>query len=98
MLGRKTDSAPTIHSKDPTVVNSDNQGAIALAGNESINRRNKHIDIAYHFVRDVVKRGEVVLQYVPTSEMMADMLTKPLGRVLFEKFVMMVGLLRQGEL
>ena len=93
--------APTqgimIKSKDPTPLKSDNQGAIALAQNESINRRNKHIDIAYHFVRDAVKRGEVVLEYVPTTAMVADVFTKPLGRVLFEKFCLGIGLSSKGE-
>ena len=84
-------------SKDPTPLKSDNQGAIALAQNESINRRNKHIDIAYHFVRDAVKRGEVVLEYVPTTAMVADVFTKPLGRVLFEKFCLGIGLSSKGE-
>lgn len=57
---------------------SDNQSAIKLAWNEGINRRNKHIDVAYYFVRDVVSRGKVYLEYKSTSEMVADTLAKPL--------------------
>lgn len=71
----------------PIVVHSDNNGAISLAGNEFINRRNNHIDIKFHFERDVMSRGLVELPYVPTTEMMADIMTKPIGRVLFENFV-----------
>ncbi|CDF39896.1 unnamed protein product [Chondrus crispus] len=52
----------------------------------------RHIDIMYHFVRDAVQRKLVTLYHCPTTEMPADMLTKPLGRVLFEKFVGTVGL------
>ena len=72
----------------------DSQSAIKLAANESINRRNKHIDITYHFVRDVTSNGDVWLCYVPTSEMVADMLNKPLGRVKFEKLRSMCGVNR----
>ena len=76
----------------PTNIMSDNQSAIHLANNEAINRRNKHIDIAYHFVRDALSRDIITLHHLPTTEMPADMLTKPLGRVLVEKFAGMVGL------
>ena len=69
----------------------DSQSAIKLAANESINRRNKHIDITYHFVRDVTSSGEVSLGYVPTSDMAADMLNKPLARLKFERFRRMCG-------
>ena len=79
------------------IVRADSQSAMKLAANESINRRNKHIDITYHFVREVTSNGQVTLTYVPTSNMIADMLTKPLGRVKFEKLRSMIGLQIQGE-
>ena len=80
-----------------TVIHSDNQGAIALAQNESINNRNKHIDIAYHYVRDVVRNKLIELKYLATTEMPADALTKPLARTSFTRFVMLVGLKSKGE-
>lgn len=76
----------------------DSQSAMKLATNESINRRNKHIDITFHYVRDVTSKGEVILGYVPTSDMVADMLNKPLGRVKFEKLRSMCGLCVKGEM
>ena len=78
--------------EQPTTIHSDNQGAIALASNESINNRNKHIDIAYHYVRDVVKQGTVKLIYIQTSEMAADMFTKALPRIRFTANVAQLGL------
>ena len=78
---------------DPTLrIGCDNAGTIAFAQNESTNRRNKHIDITYHFVRDAVQRKLVNLYHCPTAEMPADILTKPLGRMLFQKFVGLLGL------
>ena len=81
----------------PLKILSDNQGAIALAQNESINNRTKHIDIAYHYVRDVVLQGIVELEYVPTTNMVADMFTKSLPRVSFERNVVSLGLKSKGE-
>ncbi len=83
-------------SKGITIL-SDSQSGIKLAENESINRRNKHIDINYHFVRQVTEDGQVVLEYIPTSEMVADMLTKPLGRIQFEKLRHLCGMRIKGE-
>jgi len=76
----------------------DSQSAMKLGTNESINRRNKHIDITHHYVREVTSNGEVTLLYVPTSEMVADMLNKPLGRVKFEKLRRMCGVCAKGEI
>ena len=54
----------------------DNQGCIALATNAMTTSRTKHIDIKYHFVRQCVQRQQVDIVWVPTVEMVADILTK----------------------
>ena len=48
--------------------------------------KSKHIDIKYHYIRDMVQRRAVKLQYVAMDEYIADVLTKPLSRVKFEYF------------
>ena len=48
--------------------------------------KSKHIEIKYHYVRDMVQRGEVKLQYVTTDENIADVLSKPLAKLKFEYF------------
>ena len=53
----------------------------------------KHIKIKYHYIRDMVQRGAVKLQYVATDEHIADVLTKPLARVKFEYFMEKLGVL-----
>jgi hypothetical protein len=58
----------------------DNQGAIALAENPSRHRRTKHIDIRYHFIRELIEDNSVDISYISTSEQLADFLTKPLSR------------------
>ena len=65
--------------KDPTLpLACDNDGTIAFSHNQSINRRNKHTDIAYHFVPDAIRREVVTLEQCATSEMIAGIFTKPL--------------------
>ena len=64
----------------------DNQGAIALTKNPHLHERSKHIDVCYHYIRDLVEKGKLGVEYVPTSEMPADGFTKPLARVAFERF------------
>ena len=78
--------------EDPIVINEDNQGAIAMAENPVGHARTKHIDIRYHFVRDGVQNGVIILKYVATGEMIADILTKPLPKHPFEKLVMELGM------
>ena len=54
----------------------DNQGTISLANNPVHQQRSKHIDVRYHFLRDVVSEGVVKLYYVPSNENVADVLKK----------------------
>ena len=54
----------------------DNQSCIAIAKNPIFHARTKHIEVQYHYVRERVLAGELLLQYVPTAENAADILTK----------------------
>jgi hypothetical protein len=62
-----------------TTVHSDSQGAIARAKNPEQHKRAKHMDIQYHYVREQVQAGSVVMPYISTELMVADVLTKPLA-------------------
>jgi hypothetical protein len=68
---------------EPTVIWEDNLQTILLASDPLHHARNKHIDVRHHYVRDKVTDGQVVLRHCPTGEMVADMFTKPLPRVVF---------------
>jgi Reverse transcriptase (RNA-dependent DNA polymerase) len=63
----------------------DNQACLALVKNPCFHGRAKHIDIIHHFVRDRVMRREVKFDYCPTDQMVADCLTKPLKKQVFER-------------
>jgi transposase InsO family protein len=70
----------------------DNQGAIALAKNPEFHKRTKHIDIRYHFVREKVEDGQVMLEYCPTQEMLADLMTKPIAAAQFDALRTKLGI------
>jgi hypothetical protein len=69
----------------------DNQGALALVKNPHLHERSKHIDICYHFIRDLAEKGKLNVEFIPTTEMVADGMTKPLQRVAFERFKAQLG-------
>jgi hypothetical protein len=61
----------------------DNAGCLSNVRNPIASSYVKHIDVAYHMVRDQVSAGYVEPLYVPTADNIADMFTKPLERVKF---------------
>ena len=73
----------------------DNQGAIALTNNAILHNGSKHIAVRYHYVRDLVEKGQLRVDFIPTNEMAADGLTKPLQRVAFERFKSMIGVVEE---
>lgn len=77
---------------ETVTIRMDNQGAIALAKNPEFHARTKHIDICHHFIREVESRGLIHLDYIPTSDMTADRLTKPLPTLKFTHFIDLIGL------
>ena len=60
----------------PTTIYCDNQGAIQLTINHSQHKRTRHIDIKFHYMRDLEAKGEIVISKIPTEYMIADLLTK----------------------
>ena len=63
----------------PTILQQDNQSTIRLLKKgRSTSKRSRHIDIRYFWLSDREKSGEIQIQYEPTEDMLADVLTKPL--------------------
>jgi hypothetical protein len=65
----------------------DNQGSISLTKNPIVSQRTKHIDIRYHFIRDVLLQGLVCLEYVQSADNIADLFTKPMTKVKLNQFM-----------
>ena len=56
----------------------DNKGALHIAQNPVMEGRSKHIDIKYYFLRECVENKSFLLDYVPTDQQEADLMTKNL--------------------
>ena len=57
--------------------------------------KTKHIEIWYSYIRDMVQKGAINIQYVSIDEQVADALTKPLSQVKFEYFHDKLGVVRK---
>ena len=57
----------------------DNTSSINLSKNPIQHSRSNHIDIRHHFLRDHVQKGDVVLDFIDTTNQLADIFTKPLN-------------------
>ena len=68
-----------------TAVFEDNKSTIKLAEGSGAHLRTKHIGVRWHALRDWVSNGELALEYIPTGEQQADILTKGLARVKFQQ-------------
>jgi len=77
--------------RTPLIIYGDNQGALALAMNPDSHPRSKHVDIQYHFTRELIHAGRITVKYLPTKLMIADALTKPLPRPQFEVLTEAMG-------
>ena len=62
----------------PCQVHEDNEGCIAIANNPMAQKRTRHMEIRYHFIRDYVNDGKIKISHCRTTRMLADMLTKAL--------------------
>lgn len=82
-----------ISDDDPIHLFEDNRACIRLAENPEHISRAKHVDVKYHFVRERVSLGHIAITYLPTAEMLADMLTKPLCGSRFRDLRTSAGLL-----
>eukprot|EP00253_Pinus_taeda_P034682 PITA_34682 len=75
-----------------TVISCDNSSAIALSKNSVFHKRTKHIDTRFHYIKELVNNGEIVLQHCKTQEQVVDILTKPLGQKIFESLRKCLGM------
>ena len=57
---------------------------IKVANNPKDRKRTKHIDLRYHYLREKVTNGEIILDWVQSANQLADSLTKPLSVPAFE--------------
>lgn len=77
--------------QDPTPIYCDNSSAIKLSENPVLQGRNKHIDVKYHFLRELTNEGTINLIHCKSEDQVTDVLTKPLKLAMFLKFRKLLG-------
>eukprot|EP00253_Pinus_taeda_P016032 PITA_16032 len=78
----------------PISIFCDNTSAINISKNPIMHSKTKHIPIKYHFLREQVLEQKVKLEYVPSKEQVADILTKPLPRETYEYLRQKLGVVK----
>jgi hypothetical protein len=71
----------------------DNKSAIELSKNPVYHERSKHIDTRFHYIRECISDGMIEVDHVGTDGQLADILTKPLGRVKFVEMRQKLGVI-----
>ena len=67
----------------PPLLHCDNVSTLALCSNPVFHTRIKHLDTDFHFIRERVQKGDLVVEYISTNDQVADVLTKGLHGPLF---------------
>jgi hypothetical protein len=68
------------------ILHNDNLSAQQLVKNPVYHQRSKHIDIRYHYTREIYEKGIIDLKYIQSNDMVADILTKNLYKPKHQRF------------
>ncbi|CAI7781942.1 unnamed protein product [Closterium sp. NIES-54] len=83
-----------LNARKPTFLHVDNQSAITVAEGLGLKGNLKHMERRYAWLQQMVKRGKIALQYIPTIEQPADILAKALHFPAFNRCSVAVGQVR----
>lgn len=81
-----------IEVTEKITLHGDNEMSIALTKNAESQRRTKHIDVQQHYIRELIEEGELIVTWIPGSEMLADGMTKALPTEAFRKHQALLGM------
>ena len=68
----------TLNTPVPVIIFYDNQSAIRRVKNPEFYQRTRHINVRYNFIKDYLEKNQINMQYVESSNQLADIFTKPL--------------------
>ena len=92
-----TDLGVVPDSEEPISLYCDNNGAIAQAKEPRSHQKSKHVLRRFHLIREIVTRGDVAVERVPSEDNIADPLTKPLSQIVFERHRGLMGIRHIGD-
>ena len=75
----------TSQAQQTAVIKTDSTAAMAMCHNDNLHHKTKHIDIKHHFIRDEIKNKRMRMEWVPTHLQLADIMTKPLKKLQYER-------------
>jgi hypothetical protein len=79
-------------STSPSLFLSDNQQALFMAENPIQHQRTKHIDIRYPFIRQIFHGGKITIDFIPSIQQVANVLTKSLSPVPHQRCVSAINI------
>ena len=82
---------------DATAIGEDNQATIKIAKNPEHHGRCKHMDLRFFFVQERVKAQDISVYYVPSEQMLADIMTKSHQPHLFVRLRQLLGVMGRKE-
>lgn len=83
-----------LSEEDNTEIYCDNSSAIRLSQNPILHGKSKHIEVRFHYLRELVRTGSIKLRHCGTINQIADIFTKPLSK---ENFLRLRGMLGMCE-
>ena len=86
-MGMQQANATMLHYK--------NQSCMTIAKNPMFHAKTKHVDVKYHFIRELIEDKQLQLVKVHTTENLADLLTKGLPKASFEQCRTLLGIGQQ---
>jgi hypothetical protein len=85
----------TEKSVTPTLM-CDNEAAVKIAKDNSSNKRTQHSEREYYYVNEQLHRKRLAIEWVPTDDQLADIMTKALGPVNFERILASLNMSAPG--
>jgi hypothetical protein len=77
-----------LNKTQPITIHQDNMSTIIMAHEGETNfKRTKHLMIRENYIKERIERGDIEIKHLPTEEMVADFLTKPLAKVKLKYFL-----------
>ena len=83
-----------VGASNPVTIYCDSTAALSYVKDPKYHGKTKHIQIRYHFIRDIIAKKGVILKHISTSHMVADLMTKPIARDSYLSHVRSLGLRR----